>query len=362
MNIKYPDYRNCIANLACSLLQYYGITPPNPTLPQADALLQKDYKNVVLLLLDGMGNNILQKHLSQDGFFRRHLTSVYSSTFPPTTVAATTAADSGLFPNQSGWLGWTGYFDKIDRNIVYFFSIDDDTGEQLDYNVAHTYVPYESIRDKIKKSGTSTHYLAPFVKPFPKSYAAFCEEIQRLCSTENRKYIYAYWDEPDATMHKTGVDGDDIRQILADIEKNTEQLADRLQDTLLLITADHGHINVRNKFITDYPDIMECLIRLPSIEMRALNFFIKDGMQEPFSQTFNRHFGESFLLLSKEELIEKQLLGCGNNHAELDSMLGDYLAVAVGDIAIGNVPNHFKGNHAGLTVEEMEIPLIAITR
>lgn len=42
MNIKYPDYRNCIANLACSILQYYEVTPPNPTLPQADALLQKE--------------------------------------------------------------------------------------------------------------------------------------------------------------------------------------------------------------------------------------------------------------------------------------------------------------------------------
>lgn len=362
MNIKYPDYRNCIANLACSLLQYCGVTPPNPTLPQADALLQKDYKNVVLLLLDGMGINILQKHLSEDGFFRRHLKSVYSSTFPPTTVAATTAVDSGLFPNQSGWLGWTGYFDKIDRNIIYFFSIDDDTGEQLDYNVAHTYVPYESVRDKIKKSGVGAHYLAPFVEPYPKSYAAFCEEIKRLCDMDGRRYIYAYWDEPDATMHKNGVDGDNIRQILTDIEKITEQLAGGLQDTLLLITADHGHINVKNESLTDYPDITECLVRMPSIEMRTLNFFIKDGMKEQFFQTFNRHFGESFLLLSKEELMEKQLFGCGNNHTELDNMLGDYLAVAIGDISIGNVPNHFKGNHAGLTTEEMEIPLIAITR
>lgn len=38
MNIKYPGYRNCIANLACSLLQYYGVTPPNPTLPQASEI------------------------------------------------------------------------------------------------------------------------------------------------------------------------------------------------------------------------------------------------------------------------------------------------------------------------------------
>ena len=79
--IRYPDYHNCIASLACSLLQYYGINPPNSTLPQADALLQKKYKNIVLLLLDGMGMNILKKHLSKDSFFcRKDRVFLYLST------------------------------------------------------------------------------------------------------------------------------------------------------------------------------------------------------------------------------------------------------------------------------------------
>ena len=47
MKIKYPEYGRCIANLACSLLKYYGIEPPNSTLEQADALLEKKYKNIV---------------------------------------------------------------------------------------------------------------------------------------------------------------------------------------------------------------------------------------------------------------------------------------------------------------------------
>lgn len=39
MEIQYPDYQNCIANLSCSILRYFGIEPPNKTLPTADALL-----------------------------------------------------------------------------------------------------------------------------------------------------------------------------------------------------------------------------------------------------------------------------------------------------------------------------------
>ena len=66
MNIKYPDYKNSIANLACSILKYYGIEPPNPTLPQADMLLDRKYQNIVVILLDGMGTSSLEKHLPKN--------------------------------------------------------------------------------------------------------------------------------------------------------------------------------------------------------------------------------------------------------------------------------------------------------
>ena len=74
--IKYPDYENCLANLACSVLKHFGIEPPNSTYKPADELLAKEYRNIILLLLDGMGTNILEKHLSPDGFFRSHFCGI----------------------------------------------------------------------------------------------------------------------------------------------------------------------------------------------------------------------------------------------------------------------------------------------
>lgn len=363
-NVCFPNYENCIANLACSILKYYYIQPPNPTLPQADVLLQKQYKNVVVLLLDGMGTDIVQKHLKEDGFLRKHMKCTYSSTFPPTTVAATTAMDSGLFPNQSAWLGWTGYFEEIDRNVLYFLNEDSDTGEKIEeLNVGSTFVPYENVRSRIKSTGVQAHYLASFVKPFPKSYSEICDGIRQLCDSEGRKYIYAYWPEPDASMHEYGVDDERIGAMLTEIEACTKQLASRLLDTLLLITADHGMINIENEALIEYPDIYECLLRMPSMEPRALNFFIKDGKKTQFEEAFLKHFGESFLLFTKEEVLEKQLLGTGKNHERLMRMLGDYLAVATGSLALGGRESgEFKGHHAGLLPAEMQIPLIAVER
>ncbi|MDE6030492.1 MAG: phosphodiesterase, partial [Oscillospiraceae bacterium] len=233
VNIMYPDYDNCIVNLACSVMKHFGVTPPNATLPLADRLLSgKRYKNVVVLLLDGMGKNIMEANLAPDGFFRRNLAGMYSSVFPPTTVAATTAVDSGLFPVQSAWLGWTGYFPEVDMNVVYFLNQDFDTDEQIEgESIAWKYVPYYGICDRIRAAGFGAHFVAPFREPFPENFGALCREIKRLCARDGEKYIYAYWDQPDNVMHRKGCFGEPAKSMVRGLESAVGELADELSDT-----------------------------------------------------------------------------------------------------------------------------------
>ena len=359
--VQYPDYNNSIANLACSILKYYGIEPVNNTLKAADEYLKTKHKNVVLLLLDGMGVYSMVKHLHPDGFFSSNIVHEYSSTFPSTTVAATTAIESGLFPNQSAWIGWSAYFKELDRNISYFRNSDNDTWESIEgMNVAQTYVPYKGIREKISDTGVGAYAVSPFVDDPVLTYDELCDRVESLCREVGEKYIYAYWEEPDKSMHMCGEDSETVKEILVEIERKTEELAKKLKDTLLIITADHGQINSENKCILDYPDIMDCLLRMPTVEARSCNFFIKDGCKEKFAKLFKENFGEDFLLLTKQELFDLQLLGTGKNHVQLDSMIGDYFALAVGKTAITNKRSGPIGNHAGITQEEMTVPLIVI--
>lgn len=260
MEILYPVHDNCIANLACSVMKRFGAEPPNPGLPLADELLgERRYKNIAVMLLDGMGNNIIEANLAPGGFFRSNLAGTYSSVFTPTTVAATAAMDSGLFPSQSAWLGWVGYFPEVDRNVVYFLNTDFDTDEELaGESVAWRYVPYRSVCSRIEEAGYKTHFLAPFSEPFPNDFGALCREVKRLCAEEGEKYIYAYWNEPDSTMHRKGCFGEPAKSAVRELERTVEKLAEELSDALLIITADHGHVDSSKAVITDYPDIMEC--------------------------------------------------------------------------------------------------------
>lgn len=125
-------------------------------------------------------------------------------------------------------------------------------------------------------------------------------------------------------MHKFGCYSDEAKSVVEDLEIKIDKLCGNLEDTLLIVTADHGHMDGRNVSISEYPRIMECLVRMPSIEPRALNLFVKNHMKEPFEEEFNKEFGKDFILLTKEEAAA------------------------------------FKGVHAGYTREEMLIPLIAV--
>ena len=364
MKQKLPDYNNCIANLANSILKKFGIDEGRQTLHLLDSYLEKEYENIVVILLDGMGQSIIDRNLERDGFFQTHLAGTYSSVFPPTTVAATTSVMSGQNPCEHGWLGWDCYYPQIDKNVTVFLNLESGTeNPAADYNVAWKFCGYENIVSKITAAGGMAYNVAPFVAPFPDSFGKICEQIKDLCGTPGKKYIYGYWNEPDGIMHRKGCYGQAAKQVLLQLEKQIQRLSDELTNTLIIVTADHGHIDSKGVVITDYSRIMECLVRLPSIEPRALNLFVKEDKKEQFAREFLKEFGDKFLLWTKQQVLDAHLFGMGKEHKFFHDMLGDYLAIAIDDLTIFNTreeAEHFISVHAGLTEDEMTIPLIVI--
>lgn len=63
--MKFPDYSRSLLSLVSSILGHFGVGAAHATLPEMDSYLEKNYKNVVVMLFDGMGISVLRKHLMQ---------------------------------------------------------------------------------------------------------------------------------------------------------------------------------------------------------------------------------------------------------------------------------------------------------
>lgn len=363
--IELPDYKNSILNLSCSILEHFGVKPEHDTNPIVNEILYRNYKHVVVILLDGLGLNILEKHLTYRDFLRRHLLSEYSSIFPPTTTASTTTFLSGKSPIEHGWLGWDVHFEQEDKTVTCFFNTIQGTNEKAaDYNIPYKYLPYENIFEKINNASIGKAYGV-----FPFSTYGFeghsdidnwVETIRKHCHKNEKNFTYAYWENPDNLLHKEGTKSNDVGKIVRELNAKMTYLCQTCPETVFFITADHGHTDIRNVFLQEeYPEIAKMLIRKPSIEPRAISFYVKPEFKEKFADEFKLHFGKDYLLLEKDEVRQMELFGPGRQNENLTG-IGDYIAVAYSEKTIlwNKDEKQFKSHHAGLTKNEMKIPLI----
>lgn len=365
---KHLNYERSILSLTASVQKHFGVKAEHSPLPEFDKLLEKNYKNVVLMLFDGLGVSAINEHLPEASFLRKHLVCGISSVFPSTTVAATVTVMTGLSPAEHAWLGWDLYFKEIGENIAVFRNtLQKDGKPAADYNVARRYIPYKDIFEQIEQvNGKGTAYcVSPFSEYHSKSVRNICKTVKRLSKKRQKKYIYTYWYQPDKAMHDYGVKSRQAYEQILLINNEVERLCKRLKNTVVIVTADHGLCDSVNVYLEDYPTLSTMLKIPPSIEAsRALSFFVKEGMLEEFRNEFNRHFGDDFILMTKEEVFAENLLGFGKPHPRTYDFVGDFLAIATGEksLFIEREERTFTGVHAGLTKEELTVPFICIER
>ena len=89
-NIVLPDYNHCILGTITSILKYYNVETKHKSSKKIDEILEfKKYKNIIFLVLDGLGEHILN-NISKDGFLKNNQIDCVTSVYPSTTTAALT--------------------------------------------------------------------------------------------------------------------------------------------------------------------------------------------------------------------------------------------------------------------------------
>ena len=356
-----PDYLNCGLNLISSIAGHLGLPLSHPTLPFADELLKrKRYQKIVLMLFDGMGIDLLERALPKDAFLRRRLFRTLSAVCPSTTTNATTCIECGVSPREHGWLGWTLYFPQLQKPVDIF--INRSHGEiAADYHVANRFIPREMIFPRLTAAGQARACcVSPYGDTHVDTLAQLFDTALALCRDGERRYVYTYWAEPDHTMHELGCSHEKIFRIMRDINDRVEAFAAQLpEDTLLLLTADHGLIDGEFHYLEDTPELLRMLVHEPSIEARAASFHVKPECRAAFPDAFRAVFSDHFLLMTGSQFI-REYLGGGPVRPAVYDFVGDYMALALDHWCIDSYRRDhcLKGVHAGLTRQEMQVPLI----
>lgn len=362
------NYNECLTNLACSIRKYFGLEMKHNSIEYIDKLLnEKQPKNVVVMLFDGMGSRILDRSLDSNSFFRKNRIKEITTVFPATTTAATTSIRTGLNPIEHGWLGWNMYIAPIDETITIFKNSEKGKEGTISENFLKVKekLIQKTIVDEINEN---TEYRAIELFPFGENKYNNLDEMLKIikskCNTEGKKYIYAYDTEPDHSMHDFGPDDTKVKELIRIRNDKVEKLCEELDDSIIIVVADHGHKEVEHIYLKDYPKIIEMLERTTSLEQRAVSFKIKKNYKEQFIREFNKEFGNDFKLYSKLEIVESSLFGYGKENELFKEAIGDFIAIAENSnkCIITDGDEVLKSQHAGYSDNEIYVPLIIIDK
>ena len=167
-------------------------------------------------------------------------------------------------------------------------------------------------------------------------------------------------------MHIEGTNSENVNELINSMNNELENFYKKMNsNTLLIIVADHGQIDIEPINLYEYNDILNCFYKKPSAEARASMFYVKEEEKENFVKLFNQYFSNDYMLFTKEEILKMNLYGEGIIHPSTKYSMGNYIAISKTNKYFVSTPVtdlEFKGHHAGATIDELEIPLIILSK
>ena len=355
-----------LVNVGNSILKYYNVKTFHDSFKPLDDVLRASKKeNLCLVLFDALGKHIIEKHKDCLPFIYKHKHIPFNSTFPPTTVNATTAVTTGKYSTETGYIGWNQYYKDIGF-LDTFIGRDKITGEIYpDAKKRHHSFKFiwELINDKYGKE------VASFVQSFQNYNIKLSEEENirnhfKMTDEYLKKYkfLYSYSTEPDHTMHENGTDGEKVKNVIRLLNDELEKLVKKNPNTLFILLADHGMVDIKQWFY-DKDEKLLSTLESPyfTLEGRFCSFFVKD--EEGFIKWYNnnKEIKKNFILKTTKEILDDNMFGYGTPFDGFETYFGNYFLLANGIYSLndgyGPEEGKFNGNHAGITKEETELYL-----
>lgn len=382
-----PDYADgSTVNLLASIIRSRGGKSPHKNLKGLDPRRLREARNVIYLVVDGLGVSQLERFLSMGKgkqFFAKHPWTTISSVFPATTAAAVTTFATGASPAEHAVLSW--YLNLHDLGVVtMILPAITRTGSPLareEFDL-HAYLDLPSYIDSVKgRRGLISYEDIPQSRysragtrwtdrMAARTLQGLERQIMAFVRKRGKKMAYAYWPEYDSNCHEHGVTHRKTDRHLRQIDESLARLVRKLQgtDTRLFVLADHGLIDAPAAQRIDLgavPGFYGCLATITSGDARSVSCFVRPGRVKAFKEIVNRKLGHACVCTPGEMLLAMNAFGPGKPHKALANRAGDFFLMARPGYAFtatlpGWEPRFHVAYHGGMSADEVLVPLYSV--
>lgn len=382
-----PDYHGgSIVNLMSSLLAALGggesLYPSLRQLPPAD--LQHS-RNIVLLVIDGLGDDYLAR-AGTGGTLHRSRRGSITSVFPSTTATAVTTFLTGTAPQQHALPGWHVYFKELGSVVAVLPFRARHGGPPLgetgiDAAALFGHVPlFDRIRARswvvsperiIHSDYNTAHAGTAERRAYITLRQLFATTAEIVRASRERTYVYAYWPELDRLAHEHGIGSRETAAHLAGLDTEFDRFLQHIRgsDTTVIVTADHGFVDTDPERLVEldrHPQLAETLL-LPLCGDRRLAYcYVHPEKRSQFERYVQTVLADNIELFPSAELIARGCFGLGLPHPRLLERVGDYTLVmrhnaVIKDWLLGERRYTQIGVHGGVSEAEMRVPLGVVT-
>ncbi|CCH30886.1 hypothetical protein BN6_35900 [Saccharothrix espanaensis DSM 44229] len=288
----------------------------------ADVLGLAGPSRVCLLLVDGMGQELLAAYAADAPFLSSLPPRTITAGFPATTAASVAALGTGRPTGEHGVVGWTFAAEGELLNALSWHR--HGVTEQVDLRralVPERVQPTRTAFERAADAGVSVRLVVPrehdgsgltrAVLRGGRVRGAFAlgdlvERTLEALHEPGRVFVYAYHADLDALGHVYGPGSAPWRRQLAFVDRLAETLAAELPpDAALVVTADHGMVAVADPDRVDFDndDRLRAGVRQLGGEARARHVYAREGAAADVRAAWTEVLGDRAWIASREEAI-----------------------------------------------------------
>lgn len=325
-----------------------------------------DADAIVLLVLDGLGWEQFEQH--------RHLTpalsamqgSAIQTVAPTTTATALSSLATGLTPGEHGLIGYRIVLGGEVVNVLRWANSKQGVRRSQPPRDVQPFAPFMGRNPpvvspaELENSGFTEAHLRGSVPVGWRSPSSIAVEARSQIEA-GETFVYCYYGGIDKIAHERGFGP----YYEAELRYADALVADMLamipQGTALLVTADHGQVDVGQRIVHPSADMLRG-VTLQSGEGRFRWLHTSHGAIADVAGTARDEVGHLAWVVTREQTLDEHWFG-PTVSPPIQSRLGDVALVARASVSFydsgDSGPFELVCRHGSLTSAEVDVPLLA---